>query len=90
MVRFRVYAFKNNQGLHGRCFSLGHLADIIVDGDAGAHSAAKKKSGVQVVLGTVHPGATGGGGHVAIREGIRTHDKAAGRMHVCDHGGGRG
>jgi hypothetical protein len=50
LVRFHVYAFKNNQGLHGRCFSLGYLADIIVDGDAGNHSAAKKKAGVQVVF----------------------------------------
>jgi hypothetical protein len=50
LVRFRVYAFKNKRGLHGRCFSLGFLSDIVVDGDAGVHSASKKKAGVQVVL----------------------------------------
>jgi hypothetical protein len=50
LVRFQVYAFKNNIGLHGRCFSLEYLADTIVDGNAGAISAAKKKARVQVVL----------------------------------------
>jgi hypothetical protein len=50
LVRFQVYAFKNNRGLHGRCFSLGYLSDIMVDGDHGIHSTARKKAGVQVVL----------------------------------------
>jgi hypothetical protein len=34
----------------GRCFSLEYLSDIIVDGDHGIHSEARKKVGVQVVL----------------------------------------